>query len=82
MKGIANPVATIARCWMTRNRRPSKTSTAIFVATIARWWTNQNRRQPKTSTAVFDRGREAALGCGSPPSEPDWRISRIRLSSR
>jgi hypothetical protein len=28
----------------------------------------------------FDRGREAALICGSPPSEPDVRISRIRLS--
>jgi len=27
----------------------------------------------------FDRGRDALSG--TPPSEPDWRISRIRLSS-
>ena len=29
-----------------------------------------------------DRGRSSALGCAAPPSEPDWRISRIRLSSQ
>ena len=29
-----------------------------------------------------DRGREGALVCASPPSEPDMRISRIRLSGR
>ena len=28
-----------------------------------------------------DRGRDSALDCAAPPSEPDWRISRIRLSS-
>jgi hypothetical protein len=28
------------------------------------------------------RGRNAALVCSAPPSEPDWRISRIRLSGR
>ena len=28
-----------------------------------------------------DRGRNGALVCAAPPSEPDWRISRIRLSS-
>jgi hypothetical protein len=28
------------------------------------------------------RGRDGALTCAAPPSEPDWRISRIRLSSR
>jgi REP element-mobilizing transposase RayT len=28
----------------------------------------------------LDRGRERGLN-SSPPSEPDWRISRIRLSS-
>ena len=27
-----------------------------------------------------DRGREGRLGSASPPSEPDVRISRIRLS--
>jgi hypothetical protein len=32
-----SPALSIARCWTTQNRRPSKTSTAIFVATIARW---------------------------------------------
>ncbi|MCE9629827.1 MAG: hypothetical protein K8S94_03790 [Planctomycetia bacterium] len=29
-----------------------------------------------------DRGREARLGSGPPPSEPCWRISRTRLSGR
>src|SRR4051794_8974308 len=29
-----------------------------------------------------DRGRDDALVCATPPSEPDGRISRIRLSSR
>ena len=29
-----------------------------------------------------DRGRESALVCAPPPSEPDVQISRIRLSSR
>ncbi len=28
------------------------------------------------------RGRDSALDCTAPPSEPDWRISRIRLSGR
>ena len=28
-----------------------------------------------------DRGRDGALICAAPPSEPDGRISRIRLSS-
>jgi hypothetical protein len=26
------------------------------------------------------RGRDGALDCAAPPSEPDWQISRIRLS--
>jgi SP family arabinose:H+ symporter-like MFS transporter len=30
---------------------------------------------------VADRGRNGTLVCPAPPSEPDWRISRIRLSS-
>ena len=30
----------------------------------------------------MDRGREKRLNSNPPPSEPDWRISRIRLSSR
>jgi hypothetical protein len=30
----------------------------------------------------FDRGREDRLGSIPPPSEPDRRISRIRLASR
>jgi hypothetical protein len=30
---------------------------------------------------VFDRGRENRLNSVPPPSEPDRRISRIRLSS-
>jgi hypothetical protein len=29
-----------------------------------------------------DRGRDGALVCATPPSEPDVRISRIRLSGR
>ncbi len=29
-----------------------------------------------------DRGRDGALVCAAPPSKPDGRISRIRLSSR
>ena len=29
-----------------------------------------------------DRGRDGALICAAPPSEPDGRISRIRLSSQ
>jgi len=28
------------------------------------------------------RGRDSALACATPPSEPDVRISRIRLSGR
>jgi hypothetical protein len=32
--------------------------------------------------AAFDRGRDGALGCSAPPSEPDRRFSRIRLSSQ
>ena len=28
------------------------------------------------------RGRSSALACAAPPSEPDWRISRTRLSSQ
>ena len=32
-------------------------------------------------TAVEDRGREGRLIPASPPAKPDWRISRIRLSS-
>ncbi len=37
-----------------------------------------------TPTSVYrrmDRGRESRLGSVLPPSEPDVRISRIRLSS-
>jgi hypothetical protein len=35
-----------------------------------------------THVIIFDRGRNDTLVCIAPPSEPDWRISRIRLSSR
>ena len=35
---------------------------------------------PGLRPSLDDRGREAALVCGPPPSEPDGRISRIRLS--
>ena len=31
---------------------------------------------------IPDRGRDGALTCAAPPSEPDVRISRIRLSSQ
>ena len=31
--------------------------------------------------AAADRGRDGALDCPTPPSEPDGRISRIRLTS-
>jgi hypothetical protein len=31
---------------------------------------------------IDDRGREKRLGSLPPPSEPDRRVSRIRLSSR
>ena len=34
------------------------------------------------ATKTLDRGREGPLAWASPPSEPDWRVSRIRLSSR
>ena len=39
-------------------------------------------RSPDTSRrgAGRDRGRDGALICATPPSEPDLRISRIRLS--
>ncbi|MBA4149675.1 MAG: hypothetical protein H0X66_16305 [Verrucomicrobia bacterium] len=30
---------------------------------------------------AFNRGRDDALDCITPPSEPDGRFSRIRLSS-
>gem|GEM_PF-2117044 len=39
----------------------------------------------KISSSEFDgidRGRNNTLICIAPPSEPDWRFSRIRLSSR
>jgi hypothetical protein len=29
---------------------------------------------------VCDRGRDGTLDCPASPSEPDWQISRIRLS--
>jgi len=34
------------------------------------------------SAEGLDRGRESRLGSAPPPSEPDGRVSRIRLSSR
>jgi hypothetical protein len=34
-----------------------------------------------TPFALKDRGRNGTLFCPAPPSEPDLRISRIRLSS-
>ena len=43
-----------------------------------------HNNQPPNEQCVaqtINWGREAALDCGSPPTEPDWRISRIRLSS-
>ena len=37
------------------------------------------RRQPRRQ---LDRGRNGTLDCATPPSEPDKRFSRIRLSGR
>jgi len=37
---------------------------------------------PAWAQQKLDRGRETRLDSGPPPSEPDRRISRIRLSSR
>jgi hypothetical protein len=34
----------------------------------------------RTTALLQNRGRDDALGCVTPPSEPDWRVSRIRLS--
>jgi hypothetical protein len=39
-----------------------------------------NKHLKKCRKTWFDRGRNGALVCTAPPSEPDWRISRIRLS--
>ena len=39
-------------------------------------------RKPVEILAIKDRGRDDALDCAAPPSEPDVRISRIRLSSQ
>jgi len=36
---------------------------------------------PEVSHGRIDRGREDRLSSVSPPSEPYWRFSRIRLSS-
>jgi hypothetical protein len=38
--------------------------------------------QPALAAAVVDRGRKGRLSSTPPPSEPDGRFSRIRLSSR
>jgi hypothetical protein len=35
-----------------------------------------------TLSLYIDRGRNGALSCPAPPAEPDWRISRIRLSGQ
>src|SRR5499433_98044 len=37
--------------------------------------------RPNDAGARRDRGRERRLVSAPPPSEPDWRFSRIRLSS-
>jgi len=42
-------------------------------------WRKANRM---SDNAHADRGRDGALSCAAPPSEPDVRLSRIRLSSR
>jgi hypothetical protein len=43
-------------------------------------WDTENRLVSVGSAP--DRGRDGALSCPAPPSEPDGRISRIRLSSQ
>jgi NAD(P)-dependent dehydrogenase (short-subunit alcohol dehydrogenase family) len=37
-------------------------------------------RKQESRWQIDYRGRDSALDCAAPPSEPDWRISRIRLS--
>jgi hypothetical protein len=46
-------------------------------------WGSFTPAYKETRDAFFpNRGRERQLDSPPPPSEPDWRISRIRLSSR
>jgi len=67
-----------------------------FDSDLIGWWTSQLRKEVENKTEcifqilialdnleepIFDRGRDDALGCAAPPSEPDVRFSRIRLSS-
>ncbi len=40
----------------------------------------RNQKYVIPSPEMNYRGRDGALVCPAPPSEPDWRISRIRLS--
>ena len=42
---------------------------------------NRIRNHHLGGDAATDRGRDGALDCPTPPSEPDRRISRIRLTS-
>jgi hypothetical protein len=49
--------------------------------TTSRRFLSAHRRKPESSYfKMFYRGREGRLVSVPPPSEPDWRISRIRLS--
>jgi hypothetical protein len=45
------------------------------------WWPSASGVKSRKGP-FFDRGRNDALVCIAPPSEPDKRISRIRLSGR
>ncbi|MGB6219489.1 hypothetical protein, partial [Haloferula sp.] len=57
----------------------------VAPATITMWTLTGTLDTPENSAveSVFsDRGRNGALVCAAPPSEPDRRISRIRLSSQ
>ena len=61
---------------------------SIFFWTSKRKWTTLRRRAMLSFTGAslfqwmsLDRGRERMIG-SPPPSEPDRRVSRIRLSSR
>jgi len=64
-----NVAWTVSSRWLRRSNRHRFTS----------YLSDRVNRPTLTGWAMY-RGRKAALECCPPPSEPDGRISRIRLS--
>jgi hypothetical protein len=53
----------------------------IFVSRVL-WGLYASERPDGSHVAIWDRGRDGALACVSPPCKPAMRTSRTRLSGR